>query len=64
MKNCDICKRPFMLVKYDAKTHSGAWANMCPSCFLDNTPFPHTLGVGLGQRYERKVGGEFVKTEG
>lgn len=45
---CNLCNQAG--ARYDAKmstSSSGAWANMCPRCYLENTD--HQLGVGLGQ---------------
>ena len=49
---CDICRfverRPEpRLAQYDARTHTGSWANCCAPHFVSHAG---KLGLGLGQR--------------
>jgi hypothetical protein len=48
---CDICIRPLFTIYVDGATRNGSWANMCPSCRIDEKRFK--LGTGLGQKYMR-----------
>ena len=58
---CDICDKETPQEYFDAKTKQGPWATMCSWCFRQ-----HGIGLGLGrgQRYQRNVQNNFVKTEG
>lgn len=40
-KKCDFCGA---LAKYDGKTITGPWANMCDDCFGE-----HGVGLGTGK---------------
>lgn len=61
-EKCGICERRLMAVFVDGKTADGRWGIMCPSCRIRQGR--EKLGKGLGQRFERKPGGDWVKTEG
>ena len=41
LPNCDFCKKPLRLAKYDGKTTMGPWGYMCTIHF-------NVFGVGLG----------------
>lgn len=60
---CDFCGRPIADEFVDARTKSGPWAIMCPSCHR-TYGVPQTLGLGVGQRYRRQPDGKFLKVEG
>lgn len=59
IKDCDICKRPIQHTFVDGRTSNGQWGIMCPTCRISEGRIE--LGVGLGQKYERKAG-TFVRT--
>jgi hypothetical protein len=58
---CDICKGPIIHSFVNGLTRSGTYAIMCPACHLRE-------GVGLspvlGQLYEERNAGDFVKLVG
>ena len=58
--HCDFCRVPIVATFYDAKTHEGPWANMCPSCYKQHG---RGLGIGLGQKYERQADSDRVYTK-
>lgn len=60
-KECDICHELIGEVFVDGKTCYGPWANMCPACFKE---IGIGLGTGLGQKYQKKEDGNYVKVEG
>lgn len=47
---CDICRRAIAAQFYDARTRSGPWAILCPTCFKQHGV---GLGTGFGQHYRR-----------
>ncbi len=59
--NCQICRGPFNGVMYDSRTIVGQWGNICQGCFITHGT---GLGTGLGQRYELREAGRWVKTAG
>lgn len=59
---CDICERPLFSVFVDGRTSDGRWGIMCPGCRISEGRLE--LGTGKGQKFERKPGGAWVKTEG
>lgn len=59
IKDCDICKKQIQYTFVDGRTSNGRWCIMCPTCRLDQGCIE--LGVGLGQKYERKAG-TYVRT--
>lgn len=59
VKDCDLCHRPIQYTFVDGRTKDGRWAIMCPACRIEQGR--EKLGVGLGQKYERR-GGDFVRT--
>lgn len=59
IKDCDLCKRPIQRTFVDGRTAGGQWAIMCPTCRIEQGCM--TLGVGLGQKYER-IGSDYVRT--
>lgn len=50
-RTCDVHQyemgKPGVEAKYDARTHSGQWANVCEECFATHTP--GVLGTGKAQ---------------
>jgi len=60
-KECDICGIAIANAFVDDMTREGPWANMCPDC---HRLHGCGLGLGVGQRYEKKPDGKFHKTEG
>lgn len=58
-ESCDVCERKLMLSFVDGKTRMGPWAIMCPTCRVEVGPAK--LGLGMGQKFERKPGGSWVK---
>jgi hypothetical protein len=59
--HCDICRSELGSVMYDAKTVSGMWGCLCPSCWRRHTQ--KKLGVGFGQKYRRQSDNLFHKVE-
>lgn len=59
-KNCDVCGQKLTSVMYDARTHSGPWGCLCPTCYRVHGV---GLGTGKGQKYERQDG-KYVKVAG
>lgn len=60
---CDLCGGSIADVFYDARLprYRGKWGTICTTCFhLQHC----TLGVGHGQRYERRGEKHFVCTAG
>ena len=51
-EKCDICRRKFGTVFYDARTRSGAWGCLCFHCFQRHGV---GLGTGCGQKYDVKT---------
>lgn len=60
---CDCCSAPIQNVFYDAKTKRGPWAYMCHPCQVHGEGV-NKLGLGLGQKYEKRPDGKFEKTAG
>lgn len=60
-KECDFCHTTCKKDLYDGMTTFGAWAVMCPSCFIFNG---RGVGPGVGQHYHKDKNGDFVKIEG
>lgn len=60
-KECNMCRKPFGKVMYDAKTVYGPWAYMCEDCF---NAVGVGLGTGLGQQYKKNDSGDWVKVSG
>ena len=59
-QKCDICgDMPDEII--DGRTMSGQWAWMCKRCWVTHGMY-ETLGLGKGQKFENKKGGE--KLEG
>lgn len=56
---CDMCDQQIQRTFVDGLTSNGQWGIMCPTCRI--VEGRHTLGVGLGQKYERK-GDDYVRT--
>lgn len=59
-QHCDFCHIDLHSVPYffDAKTTYGAWAVMCPMCFMEHGY--GKIGQGWGQKYNskfEKIGG-------
>ena len=61
VNNCDICNKPLVDKMVDGKTQMGPWALMCLPC---HSKQGGQLGLGLGQRYEKQLGGRWLKTAG
>lgn len=61
-ERCDMNACELTVTFFDAATHSGRWANMCPECF--RVYGRGQLGQGLGQKYERQDDGRWLKVEG
>lgn len=63
---CDICFDGFPpavgTIMYDAKTVNGPWGCLCEKCFGIHTT--GKLGVGYGQKYQRRHDGRFWKVAG
>jgi hypothetical protein len=61
-ERCDLCGGLTNDVFYDARLprYAGLWAHVCGTCFSTQHCL---LGVGVGQRYERR-GDQFVCTAG
>ena len=59
---CDICERKLLLSFVDGRTSDGRWGIMCPQCRVAEGR--ERLGTGLGQKFERQPGGDWVKTAG
>lgn len=57
--NCGICQRQIQRSFVDGVTAGGRWGIMCPTCRINEGRM--TLGVGLGQKYDR-VGDSYVRT--
>ena len=57
---CDVCKDDIEDTFIDGATTEGPWAIMCPVCHY---VYGIGLGIGRGQRYEKKQGG-FLQMEG
>lgn len=57
--DCQLCNGQITSVFYDGKTCHGPWAIMCPKCHET-----HGVGIGLGkgQRYEKKAKGIWLKS--
>jgi hypothetical protein len=60
---CDTCDEPIRFTFYDAKTKSGAWGFLCPTCH-NLGPGLGKLGTGWGQEYVKLTNGKWVKTAG
>jgi hypothetical protein len=56
-RSCDLCRKPIGKTFMDAKTSQGAWGILCPQCHKTHGV---GLGLGLGQRYDKK-GGKWVQ---
>ena len=56
---CDVCRRPILVVFIDGATKSGPWANMDPAC---HQRIGVGLGIGKGQRYEMQPDGRWLNT--
>lgn len=56
--HCDLCRRTLSTEKYmidgEAKNLRGAWACMCPSCFMEHG---RKIAWGYGQLYMRDIEG-------
>jgi hypothetical protein len=50
-------------VMYDAATTAGSWACMSEISWIMHRRYT-TLGMGLGQRFEKQGDGRWLKTEG
>jgi len=60
LNDCDICKRDFKGVMYDANI-LGTWGNVCQRCFR---LAGGQTGTGLGQKYELQENSSWLCTEG
>jgi hypothetical protein len=60
-KVCQICESPCGDTYYDAKMKTGAWADMCETCF---TLHAGKVGTGYSQKYQRNSNGIFTKILG
>jgi hypothetical protein len=51
---CDFCRSEIEEVGFfvDGTTKSGAWANMCPHCYVDHGA---GIGWGVGQLYRKRA---------
>ncbi len=61
---CDICHEECEEHLYDAKTSDGSWAVMCTSCWRVHGNPGLLLGLGFGQKYERREHNYYFKIEG
>ena len=57
---CDLCGNDIEDTFIDGATTEGPWAIMCEDCHFD---YGDGLGIGKGQRYEKKKGG-YLQTKG
>jgi len=66
-ERCDNCglsfKKAHGTPMFDAATKRGPWGCFCEDCYKQVRKFDD-LGVGKGQRYERRDDGRFWITEG
>jgi hypothetical protein len=62
IENCDIESCDIVDKFFDARIQQGGWAILCEACFKKNTL--GTLGLDLGQKYEKQPDGRWLKTEG
>ena len=61
---CDACGEECGRYLYDVKTNEGSWGVLCERCWPIHGNPGLRLGIGFGQKYERREHGNYYKVEG